>query len=119
MLRYNFDRIFKARGIEKRFTFLHRSGFPENFAAKISKNRVSSIRLQDMEKLCILLCCTPNDFFEWVSDSQAGVGKDHPINNIRKPEKIVDITKTLHSVPINKLDKIEELIKQQLASEQE
>lgn len=119
MLQYNFDRIFKARGIEKRFTYLHRSGFSENFAAKISKNRVIKIRLQDMEKLCILLRCTPNDFFEWIPTSENDVEKDHPINDIRKPEKIVDITKTLNSVPINKLEKIEQLIREELASEKE
>lgn len=114
MLRYNFDRVFKARGIEKRFSYLKRAGFTENFAAKISKNKVTHIRLQDLEKLCLLLRCSPNDFFEWTPETETEVEKDHPINNVRKPEKIVDITKTLNAIPINQLDKIEQLIKEQL-----
>lgn len=116
MLRYNFDRIFRARGIEKRFAYLRRAGFSDNFAVRINKNNVANIRLQEIEKLCILLRCTPNDFFEWVPDNENDVPKDHPIYAIRKSEKVVDITKTLNSVPLNKLDKIEQLIREQLAS---
>lgn len=114
MLRYNFNRIFKARGIDKPFAFLHRAGFSQNFASKINQNKPITIRLNEMEKLCIVLNCTPNDFYEWTPDNNSNVPKDHLIHNIKKPDKIVDITKTLSSIPIKKLDEIEQIIKNKL-----
>ncbi len=119
MIRYNFDRVFKARGIERPFTFLKRSGFSENFATKVNNNNVTVLRLKEMEKLCIILRCTPNDFMEWTPNSDVEVGTDHPIYTIRKSNKVVDITKILNSVPLNKLDEIEQLINKRLNTKSE
>ncbi|WP_372650613.1 helix-turn-helix domain-containing protein [Draconibacterium sp.] len=116
MLRYNFERIFKARGIYRPYSYLVNAGFSGNFAVKLNKNQAAYIRPKEMEKLCLLLRCTPNDFFEWIPDNENTVDSKHPINNIRKTEKVVDITKTLNAVPIDKLDEIEQLINEKLAS---
>lgn len=110
MIHYNFDRIFKARGINKPFSFLKQAGFSDNFSVKVNTNRVRRIGLKELEKLCLLLHCTPNDFMEWIPDEKSEVNKEHPINAIRRPEKLFNITKTLYSVPLNKLDEIEQLI---------
>lgn len=115
MLKYNFDRIFKARGIEKPFTFLKKAGFSDNFATKVKNNRVNRLDLDPMERLCIKLNCTPNDFLEWTPDKKNAVDNDHPLNIIKRSEKVVDITKTLNSVPLGKLEEIEKLIKAQIA----
>ena len=110
MINYNFDRIFKARGIDRPFTYLTKAGFSDNFATKIKNNRVKRIGLKELEKLCILLHCTPNDFYEWIPDANSQADKDHPLQVIRQSDKVFDLTKTLNSVPLGELDKIEELI---------
>lgn len=110
MITYNFDRIFKARGIERPFTYLRKAGFSDNFATKIKNNKVSRLNLREIERLCIILRCTPNDFYEWKPDQDNQVDKDHPINNIKKSDKAVNLTKILHSVPLGELDEIEKLI---------
>lgn len=114
MLNYNFDRIFKARGIERPFTYLRKAGFSDNFATRVRNNRVKRLNLEVMERLCIALHCTPNDLMEWIPDNRQTVGKDHPINSIKKSEKVADITKTLNSVPLGKLEEIENLISEKL-----
>jgi len=110
MIRYNFDRVFKARGIERPFSFLRQAGFSDNFATKIKKNNVKRIDLRELEKLCVVLKCTPNDFFEWIPDKDVQIDKDHALNMIRKSDKVVDLTKTLNSVPLGQLEEIEQLI---------
>ena len=110
MIRFNFDRIFKARGIDKPFTYLTKAGFSDNFASKIKNNRIARIGLNELERLCILLHCTPNDFYEWIPDANSQADKDHPLQVIRHSDKVVDLTKTLNSVPLGELDKIEEMI---------
>lgn len=117
MLRYNFKRIFKARGIEKPFTFLRKAGFSENFASRVKNNRVARLNLEYIEKLCILLNCTPNDLMEWTPDQSNNIDKNHPLYKIQKPTKIIDITKILNAVPIEKLDEIESIINDKLNQE--
>ena len=65
MLYYNFDRIFRARAIDRPFSYLQKAGFSPNFASRIKNNRVSRLNLLQMERLCLLLKCTPLDFMEW------------------------------------------------------
>jgi len=114
MLIYNFDRVFKARGIERPFTYLIKAGFSDNFATKVKNNKLVRIHLRELEKLCLLLRCTPNDFCEWVPDNDANIDSGHPIHMIRKSDKVVDMTKTLNSVPLGQLDEIEEMIQEKI-----
>ena len=116
MITYNFDRIFKARGVDKPFTYLKKAGFSDNYSTKIKNNKVRRIGLKELEKLCILLRCSPNDFYEWIPENDAQIDKDHPLNVIRKTDKVFDLTKTLNSVPLSELDKLEELINQTIKS---
>ncbi len=114
MLSYNFNRILKARGIEKPFTYLCNSGFSDNFATKVVNNRIKRLGLKEMEKLCLLLKCTPNDFFEWIPDKNANYDEDHPMTMIRKSDNIPDMVKTINSIPIGKLREIEQMIKNEI-----
>lgn len=114
MIRYNFDRVFKARGIDKPFAFLCKAGFPDNLASKIKNNKVLSMQTKTMEKLCLILHCTPGDFFEWIPDKSTLVDQSHPLNKIRKSEKEVNLTQTLNLIPIGQLAEIEQMIKDKI-----
>ena len=114
MIRYNFDRIFKARGIERPFTFLKQAGFSVNFASRIKQNNVKRLDPEEIERLCLCLKCTPNDFFDWTPDSENQVDGDHPLNRIRRSDKVVEITRTLNSVPLGQLAEIEQMIKDRI-----
>jgi DNA-binding Xre family transcriptional regulator len=119
MLIYNFERILKARGIDKPFSFFVNAGFSDNFATKAKKNQVKLLRMRTLEKVCLLLNCTPNDLYDWIPDKDQQVDKDHMMNDIRKKDdKVIDITKALHSIPLKKLDKLEELIHQVMGPEE-
>ena len=111
MITYNFDRVFKARGIDKPFSFLKRAGLSDSFASRVKNGKVSRLDLKMIERLCLILRCSPNDFMEWMPDDDNQVDKDHPINLIKKTDKVVDITKTLNSVPLDKLDEVDDIIK--------
>ncbi len=114
MLQYNFTRIFYARGIEKPSSYLQKNGFSENFTRKIISGDVRALRLSSLEKLCLILQCTPNDVIEWIPDEGSKVDEKHPLNKIKKNDKVVDILKTLNSVPIDMLEKIEKVIKENI-----
>lgn len=93
------------------------AGFADSLASNLKNNRIKRLNLPTIERLCILLQCTPNDFMEWIPDKDtAGVSPDHPINRIKKTDKVVDIAKALSSVPLEKLGEIEALIKNEIKS---
>lgn len=116
MLRYNFSRMFKARGIEKPAVYLKSVGFSVNFAVKVKNNKVVRINLRELEKLCLVLQCTPNDFYEWIPDKNTQTDANHPLNKIKKSEKVIDLTKMLNSIPLDCLDEIESVITEKVKS---
>ena len=69
MLTLNLSRIFKARAIEQPYKFLVTNGFVPFIAHKYKNSKVTQIRVDHIEKLCIALNCTPNDLFEWFPDN--------------------------------------------------
>jgi len=111
MLKYNFTRIFKAKAIYRPFTFLKKAGFSDNFASKVKNNRVNRLNLDLLERLCECFGCTPNDLMEWVPNDDHIITAKHPLNELRRTEKVHDLTMSLNSLPLSKLEEIEKLIK--------
>ncbi len=110
MLVYNFDRVFKAKGIERPFTFLCKAGFSTNFATRVKNNQVKQLRMSILERLCEALKCTPNDLMEWRPDKDAEISGTHPLEELRRTEKLFDLTKSLNALPLNKLNEIEQIL---------
>jgi len=114
MLNYNFDRVFRARGIDKPFTYLKKAGFSDNFASKVKNNRVSRLNLKEIERICIVLKCTPNDIMEWQPVSDNETIESHPLSELRKTVTDVDLVKTISSIPLGQVGRIEKLIKEEI-----
>jgi DNA-binding Xre family transcriptional regulator len=110
MLYFNFTRIIKARGIDKPFSFMVKQGFSDNFATKIINNRVERMNLKEVERLCNLFQCTPNDLLEWIPSRDESGNDKHPLAPLKRVDKVMDLTKLLYSVPMDKLSAIEEMI---------
>ncbi|MGQ1946993.1 helix-turn-helix domain-containing protein [Geofilum sp. OHC36d9] len=110
MINYNFNKIFKARGVERPFSFLIKAGFSHNFSTKIKNNKVRQLGLKELEKLCLLLRCTPNDFLVWTPDGDETIDSNHPLQSLRQAEKVFDLTRTLNSLPLKELDRIQAFI---------
>jgi len=114
MIKYNFERIFRARGIARPFSFLKRNGFSDNFASRIKNNKVVRLDLTHLEKLCFILKCNPNDLLEWTPEKDMDYDDNHPLNMIKKTSTEVNLVKTISSIPLNKLAEIESMIKEKI-----
>jgi DNA-binding Xre family transcriptional regulator len=110
MLTLNLQRIFKARGIEQSYKFLVNAGFVPFIAHKYKNSKVTQIRVDHIEKLCIALNCTPNDLFEWFPDTLLDNRDDHPLHAIRQREKKIEINKMLSKLSLQRLEEVEQLI---------
>ncbi|MBI9036029.1 MAG: hypothetical protein JEZ03_16325, partial [Bacteroidales bacterium] len=68
----------------------------------------------EMEKLCLILRCTPNDFMEWEPESSKNHDPEHPLNRIIKSNKAQDLIKTIYSAPPGYLPSLEKKIREEL-----
>lgn len=114
MLTFNFPRVFKARGIDRPFSFLVNHGYSTNMATRIVNNRTRQVNVKDIEKLCLILKCTPNDFFDWVPGNNDIDIAQHPLNAIKRSDKIVQLAQLVNNIPMDKLADIENLIKKEM-----
>lgn len=114
MLSFNFTRVFTSRGIDKPFSYLVKSGYSANFATRVVNNRVSMLNLKVVEKLCTLLQCTPNDLLQWYPSKEDENNENHPLISIKRSDKVVQLTKVLNSIPLDKLNEIENMILNEL-----
>lgn len=113
MLTYNFKRIFQLRGIVKPFSFLVKNGFSPAFATRIANNRSRRLNLPDLERLCELLNCTPNDLMQWSPEK----GRDpagHPLAALRRENTGNTIAGMLANLPLDKLTEIENKLRNEL-----
>lgn len=117
MLTFNFARIFKARGIEKPFSYLVNAGYSDNFATRVANSKMERMNLKDMERLCVMLQCTPNDILEWIPDKKEAKPEKHPLATLRRTGSVTKLSQMLNAVPLDKLGDIETLIMKELKKE--
>lgn len=114
MLHFNFTRLFRARGIHTPSKFLVQHGFSDKFAARVVRSDFRKLNIDDVEKLCEIFLCTPNDLLQWVPDSKTSDPGTHPLAPLMRDEKVMDLTRTLNSVPFERLLEIEKLIQEEV-----
>lgn len=114
MLVYNFQRHFLSRGVKFPVSWLMQRGFSDKFASAVAHNRHKRMSLSDVERLCNVFQCTPNDLMEWTPDSKDIDVLNHCMAPLLRRDKVLDLTKTLNSVPLAKLLEIEKIIQQEI-----
>ncbi len=61
-----------------------------------------------IKRLCLLLNCTPNDLFDWREDGKTVVHDTHALRTLIKQKN--DIQTTLRELPLDKLEKLGEML---------
>ncbi len=74
------------------------------------------IKPDHLERLCLLLNCTPNDLFDWREDGKTVVHDTHALRTLIKQKN--DIQTTLRELPLDKLEKLGEMIKELSGTEE-
>ena len=94
------------RGIERPYSFLVNNGFSAQAATSWSQNQVGCIKPSQIETLCTLLNCTPNDFFEWREDNKTVIAEGHALRTLKKSTNNLAI----NQLPLDKLEKLSEML---------
>jgi succinate dehydrogenase flavin-adding protein (antitoxin of CptAB toxin-antitoxin module) len=117
MLRYNFERAVKARGIDRVYSYFLNHGIETHLASKIRQNKVTRMNPDSLEKVCLILRCTPNDIMEWVPDNKQAADMNQPLQTLRRNDKLVDLTRSLNALPLEKIEAVGRFIDEQINDE--
>ncbi|HQU86321.1 MAG TPA: helix-turn-helix transcriptional regulator [Pyrinomonadaceae bacterium] len=109
MLYFNISRLMQLRGIDKPYAFLVKNGFVTQTATNMINDRLGRITPDQMEKLCLILNCTPNDLFDWRPDENVVVSESHALHSLKK-EKTPSVAQMVKDLPVEKLAKLHEII---------
>src|SRR6476469_9674861 len=103
MLTFNLRRIFSLRGIDDPVEFLAQNGFAIDAADRLLKIGNRSLEIGDVERLCVLLNCTPNELFEWCCDAIPMIPPNHPLNDLNNHPTASNLARKIREIPIEKL----------------
>ena len=107
MMILNLKKVFLARGIAHPFKFLVKSGINPHTAHRLLNQKTAALKLTHLEKVCVLLNCTPHDFLEWIPTDLLDDRPDHPLQAIRRKEKTLEIAKSLAAVPLEQMEEVQ------------
>lgn len=65
MLKFDVSPLLKLNGAKSRAAFIQSKGFSINRAAHLVSDNVKRISISDIDKLCRVFNCTPNDLFTY------------------------------------------------------
>ncbi|MEO6049724.1 MAG: helix-turn-helix domain-containing protein [Pyrinomonadaceae bacterium] len=83
--------------IEHPYAFLVKNGFIPQTATNMANSRVGHVKPKQIERLCLLLNCTPNDLFDWRPDKDSVVPDTHALHSITRTQKakaVADLRQT-------------------------
>ena len=110
MLYFNLTRLLKLRGVERPYSWLVQNGFVPQTATRWAKNEIGYVRPEQMEKICLLLNCTPNDLFEWREDNKTVVHDAHALRTLAKQPPDTSVQTAVRDLPLDKLEKLGEML---------
>ncbi len=106
MLTLHLAPIFKARGIERPFTFLVNAGMTRHSATRLLNNKLGILRLDHLELLCRVLVCEPNDLFLFTPEKDQQYTSDHPLLKLKKKGSAANLYETIATMPYAQLKEI-------------
>ena len=110
MLKFNFKRIFRAKSIDKPYSYLVKAGYSASFATRVVNDKVRQLNLENVEKLCEMLQCSPNDLLEWIPGQNFLPEQYHPLSALRRVGQDSRISQMLYNIPVDRLADVEQLI---------
>jgi DNA-binding Xre family transcriptional regulator len=119
MLKYNLKRLINKRAVLEPVGHLKKFGFTFSTASRVAGGRFSTLKLSQLENLCIAFHCTPNDLFEYIPDDKIKTQK-HPLTTLIRNEQSKKVNEILNDIPIDMLsdftNKIDQLKKEMLTN---
>lgn len=107
------DKLLKAKGIEKPYTWLKKQGINHQSAYKLLHQPSLRVPINILHTICEAAWCTPSDLFEWIPDDPTKDIPKHPLQAL-KPKEVVNIYPDIAKLSPAQLLELQEEIKKRL-----
>lgn len=94
----------KEKGVKSPLTAMMKAGISQGVAQKYLSNKKIWIIYKDIEILCLLLRCQPNDLFEYIPDDKTVHDATQPLNAL-KPKPAFDAFEALKTMSPDEIRK--------------
>ena len=107
MLKFNIKNLFKSRGVTEPTGYLMRNGFTRNQSGRIANEKIKTLSLRQIERLCRAFECEPNHLFVYEGEAEAG----QPVTELRAVTGI-DFRDVSKGVPLGRLEELKKTIEE-------
>lgn len=112
MLKLSARRLFAAKVIERPQGFLRNNGFSPSMANTIVTEKVKNFNLSAMEKLCLVLNCTPHDFLVWEPDASITEPGKFELCKLIRQKEIVKLSEQLRGLTIAEIEEVNRFVEE-------
>ena len=106
MLTLNIKKHCRLRNYPDSAAFLRTRGVTSWLSHRLSNEKLSNISFANLEMLCHLFKCTPNDLFEWTPGSSSDDVSNHPLHALRPQSEPLLRVETLSFSQLKEIAKI-------------
>lgn len=111
MLKLNLLGVMRQRGIANSAKYLVKNGFSYHRVNRLLRHEQDSISYKNLERLCLLLNCTPDDLFVWQKPNDLKVSDDHPLRKLLAKAEDLNVLQKLQELPMEKLEQLKQFMK--------
>jgi DNA-binding Xre family transcriptional regulator len=106
MLTIDINHHVSLRGYDNASQFLRRNGFSNWISHKLTHHQLTNISLRELEQLCTLFRCTPNDLLKWQPEKNEKDAASHPLHALNKKGVDENMMSTLTYEQLKEISKI-------------
>lgn len=110
MITLNITEVFKARGVEKGYSFMLQHGISAGSAGTLLYKNPRAIRFDHLEILCKNLVCEPTDLFAYTPDKEDNLPDTHPLNKLIRDKEEASLKQTISNLSYQELLEIQNFI---------
>ena len=110
MLYLDIVKACNNKGIDNPRRWLVQNGFSHVAAARLLQNTQESINYATLDKLCILLFCTPNELLSWQPAANAAIAANHPLEKLKHVSADQSISGKLKTLPPEKIEEVQKFL---------
>ena len=112
MLVWNLKKGFAARNVDKPYSWLVRQGFSPGVASRMSTGKTDKISLKHLEKLCLVLNCTPNDLLEWKAPNKKLDNPQCGLYMLKPASSKASAAEVVNALPMAQLEKLAKVLRE-------
>ncbi len=107
MLKFDLKRIAEKRGYGNVNEYLRKGGIEVQKAWRMGSGRMKKWDVKDIEKLCLVFRCTPDDLFVYTPVKDKNYDATQPLNKLTRVDENLDVIKYLKSKSMEEIRELE------------